>query len=86
MSIFSVGGPAKLRQAASGYATQNFWLRNRKAKCWVIGIDRCRAPERRALSREGGRSRTTCGTNDGMIYERGTPLVQCRNLRFGYDR
>ena len=50
-------GSSELREVASGSATQCLWLRNRKVRSQVSGIDQSRFPERRTVRkvRRGGR-------------------------------
>ena len=50
-------GSAELSEVASCSATQGFWLRNRKVRSQVSGIDRSRFPGRRTVGkvRRGGR-------------------------------
>ena len=50
-------GSAELRKVASGSAAQSLWLRNRKMRSQVSGIDRSRLPGRRTVRkvRRGGR-------------------------------
>ena len=50
-------GSAELREVASGSATQGLWLRNRKVRPQVSGIDQSRFPGRRTVRkvRRGGR-------------------------------
>ena len=50
-------GLVRLREVASGSATQGLWMRNRKVGSQVSGIDRSRFPGRRTVGevRRGGR-------------------------------
>ena len=50
-------GSAELSEVASGSATQGLWLRNRKVRSQVSGIDRNRFPGRKTVGkvRRGGR-------------------------------
>ena len=55
--LHRIRGSAKLREVASGSATQGFLLRNGKVRSQVGGVDRSRFPERRTVGeiRRGGR-------------------------------
>ena len=57
MGLHRARGSADLREVASGFAAQSLWLRNRKVRSQVSGIDRSRFPGRRTVRklRRGGR-------------------------------
>ena len=59
MRFFRAQGSLKLRQVASGSATQNLWLRDRKVRSQVVVINLCRFPEEKHLEKGGKKKNTT---------------------------
>ena len=51
MKLLGVQNPTLFRQVAPDSATQCIWLRNRKVKPQVNGINQCRFPGRKAVGK-----------------------------------
>ena len=49
MRLLRARGSAKLREVASGSATEGLWLRNGKVGSQVSGVDRSQFPGRRTV-------------------------------------
>ena len=49
MRVYKAGDLTALRQVISGSTTDGFWLRHRKDRPQVVGVDHCQLLKRRAI-------------------------------------
>ena len=79
MRLLRARGLVKLREVASGSATQGLWLRNGKVGSQVSGINQSRLPGRRAVGevRRGGRRGRRDSTDLGLDLGEREEQVVC---------